>query len=144
MSATIRENLLVTMALYAGEMVEKGIISLPFGNEGEDVFADFCAECVDRWMAPDGLVDENGDRPDIAFCTYAQQALMELFCTVAIPERTEDAKRYKVVAYAGTVERDMGIEGTYEECEQWCDAYDWVYCPDGPGSFEWDLEVEEL
>lgn len=145
MSANTRENLLVTMALYAGEMNAHDNIDLPFGNEGEDALADFCVECVDRWMAPDGLVDENGDCPEISFEEYAEQCLVERFPHVEYPEvPLYDGKRYKVIAVAGRVEKDMGFEGTYEECEEWCDYYDWVWRPDGEGGFEWELYVEEV
>lgn len=145
MVASVYENLLVTMALYAGEMNVNDNIDLPSGNVGEGVLAEFCVECVKRWMAPDGLVDENGDYPDISFCEYAKQCLVERFPHMDQPELPSyDGRQYKVVAVAGSVWQDMGIQGTHEECEKWCDYYDWVWRPDGEGGFEWELYVEEV
>lgn len=144
MSATIRENMLVTMGMYAGELAQQRVIKLPSGNDGEDMLADFCVECVDRWMAPDGLVDENGDCPDISFEEYAGRCLMESFGRQKDDAPIEEEGQYEVIAVAGSVEKDLGIRGTHDECERWCDYYDWVYQPDGPDGFVWDLYIEEV
>ena len=42
----------------------------------------------------------------------------------------------------GGTEIDTGVEGTYAECEDWCNAMGWEACPDG--GFVWDLEIEEI
>ena len=135
MSANIRENLLITMALYAGEMNANGNIYLPSGNEGEDILADFCAGCVDAYL-------DNGGH--IPFCEYAERCLMARFGQQKDDAPIEEEGQYKVIAVAGSVAKDMGIRGTYDKCERWCDYYDWVYKPDGPDGFEWDLYVEEV
>ena len=51
--------------------------------------------------------------------------------------------RYKVIMISmGGTEIDTGVEGTYAECEDWCNAMGWEACPDG--GFVWDLEIEEI
>lgn len=50
--------------------------------------------------------------------------------------------RYKVIMCAQTATIDTGVEGTYAECEDWCEAMNWEACPDG--GFVWDLEIEEI
>lgn len=135
MSANTRENLLVTMALYAGEMDANGNIYLPHGIDGEDELADFCVECVDAYLH---------NEHHITFGEYAEQCLMESFGQQKDHEPIEEEGQYKVIAVAGSVEKDLGIRGTYDECERWCDCYDWVWRPDGEGGFEWELYVEEV
>ena len=70
MSATIRENLLVTMAMYAGEMDQTLEIDLPYGTVGEDELTDFCVDCADHYMQTD---------MDIPFDIYAQECLASKF-----------------------------------------------------------------
>lgn len=50
---------------------------------------------------------------------------------------------YKIVMYAQTAHQDMFTGLTSDEAERICDDYGWVVAPDGPGSFEWSLEIEE-
>lgn len=133
MSATIRENMLVTMGMYAGELAQQHAIQLPSGNDGEDMLADFCVKCVDDYV--EGF--------DLPFIEYAEDCLLRRFPHPQYAQ-TKDKRRYRVIAEAGTVEKDLGVEGTYEECERWCDEYDWKWVPDGPGGFEWDLAIEEI
>lgn len=135
MMANLRENLLVTMALYAGEMNAHNNIDLPSGNEGEDALADFCAGCVDAYL---------DNEHHITFDEYAEQCLVDRFGQQKDDTQIEEEGQYKVIAVAGSVEKDLGITGTYDECERWCDYYDWVYQPDGPDGFVWDLYVEEV
>ena len=75
MAATTYENLLVTMALYAGEFYQDDRIDLPPGNEGEDVLADFCVECVREYMVMHES-DPDGDNP---FCDFAADKLFDRF-----------------------------------------------------------------
>lgn len=50
-------------------------------------------------------------------------------------------KKYKVVMSCGSLCKDTGIEGTYEECEEFCESLEWVSRPEY--GLEWDLEIEE-
>lgn len=50
--------------------------------------------------------------------------------------------RYKVVMCAQIAKVDTGIEGSYAEREEWCEAMGWEASPDG--GFVWDLEIEEV
>ena len=70
--ATTYENLLVTMALYAGEFYDMGKIDLPPGNEGEDVLADFCVKCVTEYM----IRPKDEDDP---FCDFCMDKLFDRF-----------------------------------------------------------------
>lgn len=141
MKATTRENLLCTMALYAGEMVASDVLRFLSGNDGEDELADYCSECVDEYMS-------NPEYNDVPFCEFAEEKLLEKFQSADGDPMDDPEYRpnptHKVIAVAGSVEKDLGIEGTYEECHHWCEYYDWVYRPDGDGGFEWDLWIEEV
>lgn len=138
MGATIRENLLVAMAMYAGEMDQTLEIDLPYGTVGEDDLADFCVDCVDCYMQTD---------MDIPFDIYAQECLASKFgrkeenqteyCGTGWEEPT-----HRVLAVAGRVEKVL-FEGSHDECEWFCDTYDWEWS-ETPGGFVWDLEVEEI
>lgn len=49
---------------------------------------------------------------------------------------------YKIVMYAGKTEMDfIGDFDTYEEAEEICKSYEWVYYDEN--DFEWDLDIEE-
>lgn len=136
MKATIRENLMTTMALYAGEMSANHIITLPQGNDGEDALADYCAACASEYLME---LDRYEDYP---FCDFAQDKLLDRFgkpITCDDPLFTEDAGEARVIAVAGSVERVL-MTGTYAECEAFCDAYDWRWLDEN--EFEWSLEVE--
>ena len=50
---------------------------------------------------------------------------------------------YKIVMYAHSAKQDMMCGLTYSDAEAICEDYGWVVAPNGPGSFEWDLEIEE-
>lgn len=133
MSATIRENLLVSMAMYAGEMDQTCEIDLPYGTGGEDELADFCVDCVDHYMQTD---------MDIPFDLYAQECLASKFGRKDEDEDEEDFPTHRVIAVAGRVEKLL-FEGGYDECEFFADDNDWQWS-ETPGGFVWDLEVEEI
>lgn len=50
---------------------------------------------------------------------------------------------YKIVMCAGAVKQDMMRGLTYDAAQSVCEDYGWFVAPDGPGGFEWDLEIEE-
>ena len=130
MSATIRENLLITMALYAGDMNRADVIDLPIGVEGENELAEYCVECVDEFL------DHDVFDSDLPFDEFAENRLIKKFGW-----RVEDDDTpAKVIAVAGSVEKVL-MEGTYAECEQFCDDHDWQWSEE-PGGFVWELEVE--
>lgn len=134
MSATIRENLLVSMAMYAGEMDQTCEIDLPFGTGGEDELADFCVDCVDHYMQTD---------MDIPFDIYAQECLASKFGRKDEEEDDEYTEpTHRVIAVAGRVEKLL-FEGSYDECEFFANDNDWQWS-ETPGGFVWDLEVEEI
>lgn len=136
MSATIRENLLVSMAMYAGEMDQTCEIDLPYGTVGEDDLADFCVDCVDCYMQTD---------MDIPFDIYAQECLASKFGRKEETEYTDtgwEEPTHRVLAVAGRVEKVL-FEGSHEQCEMFCDDFDWEWS-ETPGGFVWDLEVEEI
>lgn len=58
-NVTLRENLLVSMGLYAGELDAAHAIDIPYGTTGEDELAEFVVECVDEYMKQE--VDEPFD-----------------------------------------------------------------------------------
>jgi len=72
MRATVKENLMITMGMYAGSLMEKGVIEIPEGNEGEDILADFIAESVSAYQ-------ETRKIDDLPFCAFAEDALMVRF-----------------------------------------------------------------
>ena len=135
MGATIRENLLVTMAMYAGEMDQTLEIDLPFGTVGQDDLADFCVNCVDHWMKTE---------MDIPFDIYAQECLVSKYGQKYEnqTEYCDTVPTHRVLAVAGRVEKVL-LEGSHDECELFCDTYDWEWS-ETPGGFVWDLEVEEI
>lgn len=142
MSATIRENLLVSMAMYAGEMdqiceidLPYGTADLPYGTAGEDDLADFCVDCVDHYMQTD---------MDIPFDIYAQECLASKFGRKeeSKTEYCDTVPTHRVLAVAGRVEKVL-FEGSHDECEWFCDTYDWEWS-ETPDGFVWDLEVEEI
>lgn len=55
----------------------------------------------------------------------------------------EGQKMFKVVMTAGTVKKDMFTNLTHEQAVGICEDYGWEVAPNGPGSFVWDLEIEE-
>ena len=57
---TIRDNLLVTIGVRAGEMHCLDYINLPCGVNGEDDIGVFCAMVVDAWLDNISLADEMG------------------------------------------------------------------------------------
>ena len=143
MSATIRENLLVTMGLYAGDMLSCDAIRFKtVGNELEDELADFCVDCVDHYL--------NAPRyADVPFCEYAEIALLKKFgCNDDPCDYEEDViippkkPTHRVIASAGRVEKVL-MEGSYADCEFFCDDFNWEWS-EVPGGFVWDLEVEEI
>lgn len=154
MSATIRENLLVSMGMYAGNMMQCGAIKLPYGTAGEDALADFCVECVDNFIEHDNNVGQIRGM-DIPFDDYAIECLASKF-GIKDDEIDDDDDEddtefvtdgwvpptHRVLACAGRVEKQL-FEGSYEQCEQFCDYYEWIWQPDIDG-FVWDLEVEEI
>ena len=155
MSATLRENLIATMAMYAGEMDAHQHIHIPCGVAGEDSLADFCVKCVNDYL---------NKNIDIPFDEYATTCLQQQFgCCEEdyddFPSEVENEyetneeeweklrgkKTHRVIAVAGTVEKELGIEGSYEFCEWWCDDMGWCWNPQGDeDGFQWDLYVEEM
>lgn len=123
MAATIRENLLVAMGMYAGEMDQDDEIDIPSDIAGEDELADFCVECVDDYLKY---------AYDIPFDEYAVQCLSSKY----------GRPNYCVIASYGTVDKVL-MTGTHEECKLFCEENDWEWS-EVPGGFVWDLEVEEI
>lgn len=121
MKADIRENLIATMGMYAGSLMEKGVIEIPEGLEGEDVLADFITESVSVYQKTRKI-------DDLPFCTFAEDALMARFkpnCSehlkvnlkVEIPDN-----EFEVFCKPSEGEcAGLGIfRGTYREC---CDVW---------------------
>ena len=52
-------------------------------------------------------------------------------------------KTYKVIMYAGRVEKDMFTGLSHKDAIEICEAYGWAVAPDGDGGFVWDLDIEE-
>ena len=69
MGASLRDNLLVTVGLYAGEMNCR-CIDLPEGLDGEDALADYAVVIVREYM-------KTGH--DTPFCEFVEQKLLEKF-----------------------------------------------------------------
>lgn len=51
-------------------------------------------------------------------------------------------KIYKIVMRAMSVRHDFASGLSYEDAVNICNAYNWFYCPDGEGGFEWELDIE--
>lgn len=71
-NVSIRENMLVTMGLYAGELDAAHQIGIPSGAPSEDELAEFVAACVDEYLEP-------GNRIDEPFDLYAETRLLEKY-----------------------------------------------------------------
>ena len=101
MKACERENLMITMGMYAGSLMEKGIIEIPEGLEGEDILADFIAESV-------SVYQQTRKIDDVPFCAFAEDALMIRF-------KTNCSERLKV---------NFKVEFTDDEFEVFCKPSD--------------------
>lgn len=77
---SIRDNMLVTLGLRAGQMEGLGYITLPAGANGEDWFAEFSIKAVDDFLA-------NGDSYEGGFDCWIEEALTSRYGT----QKTEDA-----------------------------------------------------
>lgn len=65
-----RDNLLVTMGTRAAYMNAMNAIDLPYGNECEEILAEFVADTVDKYIE---------EAMDESFDIYIESALMERF-----------------------------------------------------------------
>lgn len=70
MAASLYENLLVTVGLYAGEMNGR-CIALPPGLDGEDAIADYAVNLVREYMSKTGN--------DTPFCAFVESKLLDKF-----------------------------------------------------------------
>ena len=131
---SIRDNLLVVMGMYAGDMNRADVIDLPIGVEDENELAEYCVECVDEFLDHDVF---DGDLP---FDEFAENRLKKKFGWRVEDEYPDDDTPAKVIAIGGGVWKVL-MEGTYAECEQFCDDHDWQWSEE-PGGFVWELEVE--
>ena len=66
----IRDNLLVTFGVRAGQMDGMGVISLPGTSYGEDEVAAFAVTVVDEYIQND---------PDVSFDEHIETALEEKY-----------------------------------------------------------------
>lgn len=154
MSATIRENLLVTMGVYAGDMNREDAIDLPHGVDGEDELANFCVECVDNFIERDNSIGRDDHGMDISFEEYAivcllrkygkreEESVLDMIDDEYWEGGSLEQPTFHVVATAGRVEKIL-FEGSREQCEMFCDDFGWKWSEE-PGGFVWDLEVEEI
>lgn len=68
--SSIRDNLLITMAMRAAYMDNRSDIYLPPGVIGEEVISDFIVKTVDKYIEDD---------LDINFDEYIEEALLKKF-----------------------------------------------------------------
>lgn len=119
MRATDKENLMITMGMHAGYLLEKGSIELPEGLEGEDILADFVVESVEVYL-------ETKEWQDQPFCWFCDDVLTERFKVpekvASEPKAESGSTQFQVVATPKTMNSDgLGEElvvyvGTFDEC----------------------------
>lgn len=99
-------------------------------------FDEYVKECgpvtLDIALSIMGLYDE-----------VIKEEVAILFGNSTETEQTQETTYKVVMVSMGGTRRDMFTGLTSERAHEICEDYGWEVAPDGPGSYVWDLEIEE-